>query len=134
MTLPPRIKQVFIIFIVTYCALSNNAMSEENPCKRDKCFVSIISLIANGSSYHGKKIIIQGVFYSEDKDAAIYFDKGSMDFSIDQNGIYIYLEENKDMSFLNGKYVIAEGVFNAKERGASGSFSGGLESVIRLHP
>ncbi|WP_444893998.1 hypothetical protein ACJJIE_06460 [Microbulbifer sp. TRSA001] len=134
-----NMKNVVISLHLVICfisiSLSCNAVAKVDSCQNDKCFVSIVSLIANGSDFHGDKIIVQGVFFSEGRDAAIYLDEGSEKFLIDQNGIYLYIKDGgEDMSFLNGKYVIAEGIFNAGERGNSGAFSGGLESIVRIHP
>jgi hypothetical protein len=106
----------------------------------DYCPVSIVNLIANGEQYHGKKIEVRGVFraVSQQEVAAVYLDRDSMKFEIEENGIFFDLPNfapSRDVgAALNGRYVIVVGIFDAHIERSPSRPNGVLHSIVIIQP
>ncbi|MDP2942779.1 MAG: hypothetical protein Q8O36_04660 [Candidatus Omnitrophota bacterium] len=93
--------------------------------------VSIINLISNPEQYHGKKGIITGYLNMEFEGNGIYLSKDDYINSIYKNGLWCDIDVEKYSNF-NKKYVVMEGIFNAKMTGHMGLWSGSIENLSRV--
>jgi hypothetical protein len=90
--------------------------------------VSIIRLIANPDAYDGKFVRIIGFVRFEFEGNAIYVHEEDYKQGLRKNGLWLSMEERKE---LDRKYALIEGVFNAKDRGHFGLWSGSIGKVTR---
>lgn len=113
--------------------------------------VSPIHLIANPEKYDGKRIRLHGFLHYQFEDSALYLSKDDADYLNSANAIWIRYDETvkleilickdikeiakptpNDFKYFDGRYVVVEGIFNMKNHGHLGVFSGALENVVRL--
>ena len=93
--------------------------------------VSIINLISNPEQYNGKKVIITGYLNMEFEENGIYLSKEDYINSIYKNGLWCNIDTGKHSKF-NKKYVVMEGIFNARMTGHMGLWSGSIEDISRV--
>ena len=93
--------------------------------------ISIINLISTPEQYHGKKVIITGYLNMEFEGNGIYLSKEDYINSIYKNGLWCDIDLEKYSKF-NKKYVVMEGIFNAKMTGHMGLWSGSIENISRV--
>lgn len=96
--------------------------------------VSMIQLIANPQQYDGKPIRVMAFLHLEFEGNALYLHREDFDKSLLSNAVWISLDDQKIRTSkkLSGGYVLVEGIFNAKDQGHLGSFSGSIQQVTRL--
>ncbi|MDR3157746.1 MAG: hypothetical protein LBU11_01785 [Zoogloeaceae bacterium] len=116
----------------------------------EMALVSLIQLIANPEKYHGKTVLVSGFMHLEFEGHALYLHRDDAMHFLSRNGIWVdwYDWEEGDGEeklrsrneffdqFLlphNDSYVVMEGVFNAKNTGHFGLWSGGIEQIKRVY-
>jgi hypothetical protein len=91
-------------------------------------YVSIIQLISNPTVYDGKLIQVNGFLTFDEEGSAIYLHEEDYRRGLLKNGIWLSMDARQD---LDHKYAFIEGVFNARDSGHGGVFSGSIEKVTR---
>ena len=100
--------------------------------------ISIVSLIANPDRYHGKYVRVIGAINLEFEGNSICIHKDDVVERISKNCLWLTLNEKLlavntlKLRKYNGKYVLLEGVFNAKNAGHLDLYSGSVDRVWRL--
>jgi hypothetical protein len=96
--------------------------------------VSMIQLIANPQQYDGKPIRVMAFLNLEFEGNALYLHREDFDKSILANAVWISLDDQqiRTSKKFSGGYVLVEGVFNAKDRGHLGIFSGSIQQITRI--
>ncbi|MTW11610.1 hypothetical protein GM658_13475 [Pseudoduganella eburnea] len=96
--------------------------------------VSMVQLISNPQQYDGKPIRLIAFLNLEFEGNALYLHREDFDKSILSNAVWISLDDQQLRASrkLSKGYVLVEGIFNAKDRGHFGMFSGSIERVTRL--
>lgn len=94
----------------------------------------MIQLIANPQQYDGKPIRVMAFLHLEFEGNALYLHREDFDKSLLSNAVWISLDDQKIRTSkkFSGGYVLVEGIFNAKDQGHLGSFSGSIQQVTRL--
>ena len=90
--------------------------------------VSIVQLIANPAAYDGKVVQVFGFVRFEFEGSAVYLHQDDYRHSLYKNGLWLSMKEQKE---LDQNYALIEGVFNARNRGHLGLWSGSIEKVSR---
>lgn len=96
--------------------------------------VSLIRLIASPEKYDGKKVRVIGYLHLEFEGDALYLHKEDYNAAISKNGLWINISRDSATRAMkyNNRYIIMEGVFDAKSYGHMGMFSGSLKDITRL--
>lgn len=96
--------------------------------------VSMVQLIANPEQYDGKPIRLIAFLNLEFEGNALYLHREDFEKSILSNAVWISLDDQQMRTSrrLSRGYVLVEGIFDAKDRGHFGMFSGSIQRVTRL--
>jgi hypothetical protein len=96
--------------------------------------VSMIQLIANPEKFDGKTVVLTGFMNLEFEGNALYLHRDDFVYGQMKNGLGLTLSEGlaKSVSRWTRHYVRVEGVFNAREAGHFGMYSGAIEQVTRV--
>ena len=104
--------------------------------------ISLVQLIANPQDYHGKEVIVMGYLnlMLEGKipfpfeGNAIYLHEDDWKHAVAKNGLALEITSDfaKKQSWVDGKYVILRGRFNANNKGKGGHWSGTIENVSNI--
>ena len=93
---------------------------------------SLVQLIANPKQFNGKFVRVIGFLRLEFEGNAIYLHQEDYVHAISKNGIWVNLPLDwPHQKAINNKYVIVEGVFDAKHHGHMGAFSGEISNLKR---
>ena len=95
-------------------------------------FVSLIRVIQVPEKYHGKKIRVIGFGAVEFEHKALYVSAADRRNALTKNGIWLDVPINEGTKKLNGKYLLAEGIFDKDNKGHLKMFSGCLSYVTRI--
>ncbi|MEZ5405709.1 MAG: hypothetical protein R3F23_05875 [Verrucomicrobiia bacterium] len=95
--------------------------------------VTLLQILAQPEKYHEKEVQIIGYLHLEFEGNGLYLHKEDFDNSILGNMIWINSTKEmiKNLDKLNDKYVIIRGLFDAKNHGHMGLFSGALSEITR---
>jgi hypothetical protein len=107
------------------------------PSSVDGGNTSIVELIANPLKYDNKRVRIIGFVRLEFEGNAIYLHREDFLHGISENSVWVNVPKaitKEQMTEVNEKYVICEGVFHASSHGHMGMFSGELSDINRLEP
>jgi hypothetical protein len=86
--------------------------------------VSIAELIASPDKFDGRSIVVTGYYYSGFELSALYPGRRNPENSETDDGLWIYgLSPFLD---LNGRHVVVSGVFDGKNKGHLGQWSGSI--------
>jgi len=96
--------------------------------------VSLVQLIANPKDYDGKIVRVIGFVKLEFEGNAIYLHQDDYKYGISKNGLWIDVTEEirKRSTEFDQKYVMLEGMFNAKWKGHMGHWSGSIQKISAL--
>ncbi|WP_374437918.1 hypothetical protein [Inhella sp.] len=96
--------------------------------------VSLLSLIGSPKEFDGKLVRLIGFAHFEFEGNAIYLHREDHLRGIPKNGLWLDVEEmpRKELSKVNNKYVLVEGVFAMEDKGHVNLFSGSIKKVQRL--
>jgi hypothetical protein len=96
--------------------------------------VSIVQLIANPKDYDGKVVRVIGFVKLDFEGDAVYLHKEDYKHGVSKNGLWIQVtdEIRKDRKKFDEKYVLVEGIFNARDTGHMGLFSGSIQKISRF--
>lgn len=120
----------FIIFSNLWGA--NEAIAQVEPT--EPMDVSLVQLIANPSEYHGKLVRVIGYCRLAFEGDAIYLHREDSKHGITKNAVWIDVRSKIPISphELNDKYILVEGIFNAKDKGHLSLYSGCLKKIKRI--
>jgi len=93
--------------------------------------VSMLQLIVQPEKYHGKFIRVQGFLRLEFEGKALYLHREDYANGLTKNGLWVDMLESPEHMKLNMRYVLIEGVFNARDHGHLGLWSGSIEKISR---
>lgn len=102
--------------------------------RKDDLNISLVKLIAYPERYDGQSVRVIGYLNLEYEGNALYLHREDYDASISKNGFWLNITRDsvkKAMKY-NKKYVIIQGVFDAKDYGHMAMFSGALKHIARL--
>lgn len=117
------VTRLLVIFALALCTRASAAEPTD---------VSLLQLIANPRQFHGKLVRVIGYLRLEFEGNALYLHREDYMHAISRNGIWVNLPLKwPHEKAINNKYVIVEGVFDAKNQGHMGMFSGELSSIQR---
>lgn len=123
-----KIMRLVALFILSFAAL--HTASAVQPVD-----VSIIQLIATPEKYQGKRVRILAFLRVEFEGSAVYLHKEDYEQAIHRNGLWIDLPRGiSSGKGLTNQYVLVEGVFDGKQNGHMGLWSGTITDVTRLEP
>jgi len=98
--------------------------------------VSLIQLIASANAFDGQRVIVYGYATLEFEHNAIYLSEADARHATTPNGLWLDLPINgviyENRKTVNGRYVLIEGIFNARRRGHGSLFSGTIENITRF--
>lgn len=100
--------------------------------------ISLINLIAFPEKFNKKLIRVIGICEIEFEGNGLYFSESDYDQTITKNAVWLDIDEKlpsmtyEDLKKMNGKYVIIEGVFDAKDKGHFDMYSGSIKEINRL--
>lgn len=99
--------------------------------------VSMIELIANPDKFDNKTVMVSGFMHLEFESNVLYLHPEDYRMSMLKNGIWLrlndYLETNIKLDDFNDQYVCLSGIFNAKQGGHGGRYSGSIEEVFSIY-
>src|SRR5207344_2388840 len=90
----------------------------------DPITVSLIQLIARPSDYDGRPVRVIGFARLEFEGHGLFLLREDDEQYLATNAVWVDVELRPEFTALNGRYVIVEGVFEAKNMGHSGAFRG----------
>jgi hypothetical protein len=95
--------------------------------------VTLVQLIANPEKFDGKLVRVIGFLRLEFEGNVLYLHREDYDHAIFGNGIWVDVtpEMTKHREVLQMHYVLLEGIFNSKNRGHMGMWSGSLTKIQR---
>jgi hypothetical protein len=122
-------KNLRLVMLLTLLATACPVAMAEEPVD-----VSMIQLIANPRDYQDKLVRIIGFVRLEFEGDAIYLHKEDYQHSVHKNGLWLDVNDvvTKRRGVLNSKYALVEGMFDAKDTGHMGLFSGKILKVRRF--
>jgi hypothetical protein len=91
----------------------------------------MVQLLATPEKFHGKFIRVEGFLRLEFEGKALYLHKEDYANGLYRNSVWVDLLESKEHMRLNMRYVLIEGVFNAKDHGHLGLCGGAIEKITR---
>jgi hypothetical protein len=105
----------------------------------DATEVSIVRLLADPRQYDGRAVTVWGVFNSERESSALYLNRESYEYRIDQNAIPITSNHTLtgESSKMNGHYVWLVGIYESDSVapvGFNGMGNGHLRDVLPMRP
>jgi len=95
--------------------------------------VTLVQLIADPQKFDGKLIRVIGFLRLEFEGDVLYLHREDYEHAILGDGIWVDAgpEITKQKETLNMHYVLLEGVFDSKDRGHMGMWSGSLTKIRR---
>ncbi|MGI9101351.1 MAG: hypothetical protein ACR2IF_02800 [Terriglobales bacterium] len=99
--------------------------------------VSLMQLIVTPEKYDKKVVVVKGYVSLEFEDYGLYFSRDDYEHLTGSNGVWLdfepgVLKDKTQIKELQGRYVLVEGVFDAKSFGHMGSFAGTLRRITRI--
>ncbi len=131
---PRSTLSIRVVAAAALLALAISGLAERQPAYLTP-EVSLVSLIANPDKFDGKYIRIMGVAYFDSKGSinAICLTREDKRRANGRNAIFLYFSPSiKNADKLNDKYVLAQGIFRAADRGHLSSFAASLDEVDRV--
>ena len=127
-----------MVFSLIFGGLSAFAEGEQDPLPvtEEIKYVSIIQLIATPEKYRGSYISVIGYVSLEFEGNAIFLSKNDYQYAMTRNGLWLNLEEGKEIGEFqkkySGKFCLVEGVFSPENHGHLGMWSGAIENIRRF--
>lgn len=99
--------------------------------------VSLLALVVNPDKYDGNVVRVTGVFGFYFSESTLYASMEWFKHGIASDAIILRLDvkgsEINKLASWTGKYVYVQGVFDARDRGPMGDYSGAIKDVSYLH-
>ena len=115
---------LILLFVVPALGQSRQPMS-----------VSLVQLIANPKTYHGKFVRVVGFVSVRFEGKAVYLHEDDYRHGIHKNGLWLDLGGSKsghEYAEFHEKYVLIEGTFVANMKGHRGAYSGAIKNIKRI--
>ncbi len=95
---------------------------------------SIVNLIAFPFRYDAARVRIVGHVRIREEANAVYLSSSDAEYEITKNGIWLELTPSQmsDSQKYDGQVCLLEGVFNIKNKGEMGLWSGALEDIREI--
>ena len=118
---------IAFLLLALLCSVSQPSHAAES--------VSLIQLIANPNDYDGKFVSVIGFVSLEFEGKAVYLHQDDYKHGIWKNGLWIDVTDDilRKRRTFDQKYVLVEGMFNAKGKGHLGLWSGTIETITSFH-
>lgn len=100
--------------------------------------VPLVSLLANGREFDGKRVWVAGVLRIEFEGDSLYLTKDHYTHRVSQNAVWLNLDlerlgaSRKRLAESNGRYVFVSGVFSDHDRGHMSMFEGSIRQVDHI--
>lgn len=107
------------------------AQRPEAPPQR-AAMVSLVALLARPREYDGKIVQVVGFAHLEFEGNGLYLHREDFEQGLVKNSVWVDISGQRARLAPNDRYVIVEGVFNARNNGHMGLRSGSLERVTRF--
>jgi len=94
--------------------------------------VSLVALLANPAAYDGKAVRVAGFLSLEFEGSAIYLDREAYATGLYRNAVWVEIPGLKigdPLRMKDGRYVSISGIFDARDHGHMGAFSGELREA-----
>lgn len=130
---------VFICFFICLVVIFTNKAFILSNESQEATDISLINLISNSKDFDGKFVRVIGVCEYEFEGYGLYLSINDYDYGISKNAIWLELDENdllnnnSDLKFMNGKYVIIEGIFEGNDNGHLDLYSGTIKNITRMN-
>lgn len=95
-------------------------------------FTSLIHLIRHPDAYDQKLIKIVGYCRFDAAMKAVFIGEADFAGGVLGHGVVLHAEDNAQSRGVHDKYAMVDGIFDAKDRGASGKFAGAIKAVERI--
>jgi hypothetical protein len=96
--------------------------------------VGMVQLLANPEKFHGKFIRVEGFLRLEFEGDALYLHREDYANGLTKNAVWVDMPQDGQHTKLNMHYVLIEGVFDSKDLGHMGLFSGSIGKIRRAIP
>jgi hypothetical protein len=131
---------MLLAFVLALAFLSGGQANEPLPAIRsaegivEPIDVSMVQLLADPSSYDGRRVRVVGFCHFEFEGTALYLHREDFEQMIPINGIWLSVgwPVPERLRALNDKYVIVEALFTAQEKGHLSAFAGELKDIRRM--
>lgn len=122
--------------IYIFLLLTSFPSYSSDRCNDSFCSVSLIHLSASPEKYHGKEVIVRGVFDYHEKRAFLFLDSEKREHELVEYAVSldVKLVDIENLKSENGKYVMVRGIFNADDRGIGVPTVGTVKGVKKLEP
>lgn len=96
--------------------------------------VSLIQLIADPTSFDGKRVTVTGYVVLESENTAVYLQETDARYGITRNAVWLEMPVPDELgrAQFHGRYVRIDGTFSARRRGHLELFGGSIERIGRL--
>jgi hypothetical protein len=92
---------------------------------------SILELLSSPKEYDGKGVVVVGFAQLEFESQALFFHREDCEQGLLTNALWVDVDLKPEFKALNGRYVLVEGVLDAKHAGLGGAFRGAIRRVHR---
>ena len=119
-------KILFVLITIGVCIsfFRANAVEVNN--------VSIINLISTPDKYEGKFVRIFGFVKLEFEGTGIYLTEADLKNYLGKNGLWLEGVNSDQWGQYNGSLCLVEGIFDSKNTGHMGAWSGAIKNVSRI--
>ena len=93
--------------------------------------VSMVELLANPEKYDHKRVRLMGYIHFEFEGNGIYLHKEDEANHLYANGLWVSLAADVSPEDCQDTYVLIEGLFEARDRGHMGLWSGAVSHITR---
>ena len=130
-----RLAVLLLVFCVMAAGCGRQSYGEPSQVAEG---VSLLTLIANPEAYDGKHIRVVGVVNVGFECDALYVSSEDYKVGITKNAVYLEFAQMTidapydELKKLSGKHVVIEGVFDSKENGHMGLYSGTISDISRI--
>ena len=111
-------------------------LDTEDWLPKERLGVSLIQLIATPEAYDGQQVSVMGVLRLDFEGTVLYLGKEDARHRVLRNAIWLRLspEQEKRWKFLEGRYVLLGGRFDAQSHGHFGNYAGSIEEIDDVMP
>jgi len=113
--------------------LAVGAQRPQAPPQR-AAMVSLVALLARAYEYDGKTVQVVGFAHLEFEGNGLYLHREDFEQGIVKNSLWLEVSGEQASLAPTDRYVIIEGVFNARNNGHMSLRSGSIERMTRFEP
>jgi hypothetical protein len=96
---------------------------------------SLLQVLSRPDVYDGRRVRLIGFAYVEFEGHGLYLHREDFEHGLSKHALWLDLDfRQPEVAALNGRYVLVDGVFNAKATGHFGMFAGSMQDISRYGP